>query len=363
MAIKESELIPKEKQGKLRKIFMNKHYLLILIALLVILAILIISDFSLINFNDKEILQDICGDSTPYGLCSLNKPYYCGEGVLVERAEICGCPDILYKNESSCVSRYKQNSKEINLNYFLGENKNSINFLVYSDLIDYISDLPFTISYGENEIPSRVDFKLRNINNDIQRELLLPLVVEIQNLEDNSLDQMRLAVSLVQNIKYQGSNKTISLGDQEINYSRYPYEVLYEEMGICGEKTELLAFLLKELGYETAFFYYVEENHEAVGIKCPEKFGVGDSGYCFIETTGPSIISDSSIVYFDGTVLKSDPEVYLISEGQSLPENIPEYKDAKLMKRLREGKFVFFKKSKLEDLSEKYGLVEEYRLD
>lgn len=342
---------------------MNKHYLLILIALLIILIILIISDFSLNNFNDKEIFQNSCGDSTPYGLCSLNKPYYCEEGVLVERAEICGCPNILYQNESLCVSRYKQNSKEINLNYFLGENKDSINLLVYSDLMNYLSDLPVSISYSENETPSRVDFKLRNINNDLQRELLLPLIVEIQNLENNSLDQMRLAVSLVQNIKYESSNKTIFLGGQEINYSRYPYEVLYEGRGICGEKTELLAFLLKELGYETAFFYYIEENHEAVGIKCPEKFGIGDSGYCFIETTGPSIISDSSIIYVDGTVLKSIPEVYLISEGRSLPENMPEYKDAKLMKRLREGKFVFFKKSKLEYLSEKYGLVEEYRLD
>ena len=360
---KKGELLPIKKKGKLRKIFMNKYYLTILIALLVILFVFIASDFSLNNFREEAKTSLACGDLTPHGLCSLNQPYYCEEGILVERAEICGCPKVLNKNESSCISRYSQNPKEINLNYILNGQEDFINLTVYSGLMEYISELPISISYSKNETPSRVDFKLRNINNEIQRELLLPLVIEIQNLANNKLDQMRIAVSLVQNIKYKNSNKTIFLAGQEINYSRYPYEVLYDEQGICGEKTELLAFLLKELKYETAFFYYIDENHEALGVKCPDKYGIEDSGYCFIETTGPSIINDHSIVYMGGVELSSEPEVYQISTGESLPENLYEYKDAKLMKRLRQGKFVFFKKSKLEELREKYGLVEEYKLD
>ena len=40
-----------------------------------------------------------------------------------------------------------------------------------------------------------------------------------------------------------------------------------------------------------------QENHESVGIRCPLEESYKESGYCFIETTAPAIISDDSIEY------------------------------------------------------------------
>ena len=50
---------------------------------------------------------------------------------------------------------------------------------------------------------------------------------------------------------------------------KYPYEILYENKGVCSDKSRLLACLLKELGFGCVLFVYNSENHEAVGIKCP----------------------------------------------------------------------------------------------
>ena len=120
--------------------------------------------------------------------------------------------------------------------------------------------------------------------------------------------------------------------------------------------------MLRELGYNTALFYYEEENHEAIGVRCPFKEGVGDTGYCFIETTARSIITDESIVYVDGITLESEPEIFLLSDGESLLGNLPEYRDAYSMKRLRHGKFVFFREFRFNRLKEKYGFDGEYNL-
>ncbi|MDP3991884.1 MAG: hypothetical protein Q8P79_00020, partial [Nanoarchaeota archaeon] len=129
------------------------------------------------------------------------------------------------------------------------------------------------------------------------------------------------------------------------------------------EKSELLTFLLRELGYGTAIFYNQPENHESVGIKCPVEESYKGTGYCFVETTGPSIITDDSIEYFGGIVLESKPEIILISDGYGLSRGLQEYRDAELMKRMRQGKFVPFRNFELKRLKERYGLVEIYYPD
>ena len=252
--------------------------------------------------------------------------------------------------------------KETTLKYFLNGEENTLDFTVYGGMSGYLSNVSRIISYESGEKPLRADFKLKDINEEEQRELLLPLVVKIQNLAENKEDQARIAISLVQNIEYGFSNKTDNFFGKEVNYSRYSYEVLYDSQGICGEKSSLLAFLLRELGFETVIFYNQPENHESIGISCPKEKSYKETGYCFIETTGPSIITDDAIEYVGGLTLNSEPEVISISNGTSLPENLPEYKDAETMKRIRAGKFVLFADSKLEKLREKYGLVEEYNI-
>ena len=81
-----------------------------------------------------------------------------------------------------------------------------------------------------------------------------------------------------------------------------------------------------------------------------------------METTGPAIISDNSIEYVGGITLQSEPEIIFISEGISLPHDMPEYRDADIMESIRSGKLIF-KEHEFNKLKEKYGLVEEYFID
>lgn len=335
---------------------------IVLLILLAVFFLFIFGGISFFKLNGDIEENFVCGDGTLYGTCSLNKPYYCFNETLIKKASVCGCPENLNNDGENCGSSYQTSPKEVSLKYILRGEEKEIDYVVYEGLVDYLFNLPKGINSNGGSQPRRIDFKLKNINEKEQRELLLPLVVKIQNLAFSKEDQMRIAVSLVQNIEYKESEKTFMLRGDEFNYSRYPYEVIYDMQGICGEKSELLAFLLRELGYEVAFFYHNKENHESIGIKCPVKNSLDNTGYCFVETTGPSIITDDLIEYVDGVMLESSPEVNLISKGMSLGDNLYEYKDAKDLGRIRSKGESIFSKGKFEELKEKYGLVEVYNL-
>lgn len=347
-------------------ILVKKPLAIIFLVIFFLLLIFVLGNLLGAIFEILYVKIPTCGDGSFYNTCSLNRPYFCENGRLIERALVCGCSFGFKKDGDSCISEYNINSKNISLPYTLkGEIKN-IDLVVYEGSADYLSDIPRTIYYSGGERASRVDFKLKNINEEMQREFLMPLVVEIQNLADKKEDQARIAVSLVQNIPFGESDKpALTFSNYSINYSRYPYEVLYDGYGICGEKSELLAFLLKEIGYGVVIFYYEVENHEAVGIKCPVRYALENTDYCFVETSGPAIISDNEIEYDGGLKLTSQPEIMLISDGISLG-NIEEYKDAeefkKIRKSLRDGKLSSDEADKLEELKEKYGLVEIYKI-
>jgi len=337
----------------------TKKYIIIILFLLFVLLLVLIG-----NILNKK--NPTCGDVTPYEMCSLTKPYFCSDGILIEKASVCDCPDLLTKEGDSCVSAYQTNPRNIALNYILRGEEYEIDFVVYGGMANYLSSLSQVIYYDKGEIPSRADFKLKNIDEEAQRELLLPLVKKIQNITNDREDQFRIAVSIVQNIPFGYSEKIINLGrNRTINYSRYPYEVLYDTGGICGEKSGLLAFILREMGYGVAFFYHAAENHESLGIKCPVEQSLDNTGYCFIETTGPSIITDNSIEYVGGIRLTSKQEVIPISQGTSLPGNLYEYGDADSMAKINEairesGKISILQKLGLNKLRKKYGLVDEY---
>ncbi len=306
-------------------------------------------------------LQPSCGDGTFYGQCSINKPYFCSNGTLIEKASACSCNSNLSLTEDSCASKYQEEPKEIVLKYILRGKEKEINLTVYKKMADYLSSLPSSISYKNGENFSRANFKLRNINNQEQRNLLMPLVIAIQNIDRDKTEQMRIAISLVQKIPFESSNKTFIFGGNKLNYSRYPYEVLYENQGICAEKSELLVFLLKELGYNSAFFFNVFENHESVGIKCPITMDFKNTGYCFVETTAPSIITDNEVEYVGVGGLYSEPELIPASDGISAGKNLYEYKDASDLKTIRNiikknGQLSAFEYRRFEELKEKYGL-------
>ena len=317
-------------------------------------------------YNIPPFVDDICPDGSINNTCSAIKPYFCQEWILVENAKICGCSKNTTIANEKCVSQFQTEPKKIQLNYTLRGENYGIDYMVYEGMAEHLSEIPRFIKFNGNQT-SRLDFKLRNINQEEQKEFLFPLVAEIGKITKDEDDRMRIAVSVVQNIAWGKSNKTTSFRKTEVQYSRYPYEVLYDIEGVCGEKSELLAFLLKEMGYGVAIFYNQEENHEAVGVKCSLEKSWKNSGYCFIETSGVAIISDSNIEYSGGFSLDSEPEIMKISDGKSLPEDLYEYEDAEKLKEARkavQGEDFFFNPKKLvtfKKLEKKYGLAKEYQ--
>lgn len=134
------------------------------------------------------------------------------------------------------------------------------------------------------------------INSEQQKNNLSPLINSIKMQTSDSEKQARIAISLVQHIPYKKS--LISMRNKS------PFETASSQKAVCGGKSNLLSFLLKELGFGNAIFLYSKLdrdpltkktqkfNHANVGIKCSPEYQYEGSGYAIIETTQPKIISD-----------------------------------------------------------------------
>jgi hypothetical protein len=328
----------------------------------VFVAVFILAMSAVAYFMLKENVES-CNDGTLYNECSVIKPYFCSNGVLIEKASVCRCNNLLKVSQDKCISPYQDTPKNITLNYVLRGKEGKIDFVVYEKMYNYVSAIPRYVDSRENI--TLLDFKMKLINESSQREFLLPLIVEIESLTNVKEDQARIAMSIVQNIPFGSSNKTIKIGNLAVEYQRYPYEVLYDLEGICSEKAELLIFLLREIGYGTAFLYYPAENHEAVGVKCQIEKSNFD-GYCFVETTAPSIMGDDKTEYF-GAIrqLNSTPIVMISSYGLFFDKNFYEYKDSRDLIRMREssekyGGLSFIESFMFKALKKKYGMATFY---
>jgi hypothetical protein len=232
--------------------------------------------------------------------------------------------------DSSSVygSQYKTNSRTVNYEYVLRGNRSQIPFTVYGGMNDHLRSLPRYIMYNlDQSRPTDIDFIMKDLNNEEQKPLIDPLVKEIKNITPNKDDQARIAISLVQNIDY--DSEGLRIGSIK---GKYPYEVLYTGCGVCSEKSELLAYMLRELGYGVVIFRFEAEKHDAVGIKCPYRYSYMDTGYCFVESTSPSIITYSSGDYVVAanltTKLTTMPEKLEICKGNSFDSVSEEYNDA-----------------------------------
>ena len=351
-----------EKKEELKKYY-SKYWIIGLLVFILILLVI----YGLLNFFGESEQVLTCGDGTYYNDCSLNKPYYCEDNLLIENIEECDCPEVLRNLGDDCFSSRYVEEKDIDLKYILEGEEKFINFNLYEGVVDYLDILPRSLLVTNGENYTRKDFKLMKIDDELQRESLMPLVVEIQNIAPWSKDlQAQIAISLVQNIPY-GEPDFVEVfkGRFQVRLSRYPYQTLEEHFGSCECKSELLVFLLRELGFEVGLFYYQEENHEAVGIKCPLKYSLNNTGYCFIETTLPAPISYSEGRYqgIGGSSMLGDyTEFTFISEGISLGDNLGDYSDAKSLGRLvdkidEKGYLNFFEKVRLNNLREKYELL------
>lgn len=360
----ETQINQERDKQKIKEFFLkNKRNAFILIGIIILLGIVICA---LILFHQPKSLQKIlsCGDGTLYNTCSLTKPYYCHSGKLILNASVCGCPKNFTSIGNSCTNRFFTESKNASFVYYLNGKKGEINLTLYSRVSKYLDNLPNTITYHGKEIPRLDDFELKRIDDPIQTQSLMPLLISIENLAPNStIDQLKIAISLVQNIPYGRTELTPVLGGKyKVSLARYPYQVLYYNNASCEGKSELLAFLSKEIGYKTAIFYYPKQVHAAVGIGCPLKYSLNSSGYCFVETTTPSPISYSKGNYVGAINLPlKNPKIILLGKGINLPEKLPDYYDSKILSRIlqknkKTARTNYFQRKTLKKMSKKYNL-------
>jgi hypothetical protein len=152
-----------------------------------------------------------------------------------------------------------------------------------------------------------------------QQSAIAVLAQAIQEKTPDRDDQARIAVSLVQHIPYKEGGKQY----------RYPYEVLYKNQGVCGEKSMLLALLLKDLGFGSCVFYFLPEDHMIAGIKVSSPYDFRNSGYAFIEATEPYIISDSMTDILAQWKFTSTMEITPVGTGIALQSIASDYNDAR----------------------------------
>ncbi len=210
---------------------------------------------------------------------------------------------------------FQQSPKTLSYSYFSDNNRKSISFTTYGGLSDYFSGKHEASQPGtESEVIANL------LENDYQDEYLQPFIETIKKRSLNPDDDAKIAISLVQHMPY-FLNKPYR---PPVNWY-YPYETLNNNGGASTDKSVLTAYLLKELGYETVLFEY--SSHMAAGVKCSPDYGFDSTGYAFIETTRPTIITylpETTV----GFSLSENPRIIRINDGKRVLDVSTEYRDA-----------------------------------
>jgi hypothetical protein len=154
-------------------------------------------------------------------------------------------------------------------------------------------------------------YYLAFINDTDQDPFYAELLSRLRSIRDRrGLDDDRyleLITAFVQSIPYRT--------DSAIIEPKFPIETYIDEEGDCDDKSLLLAALLAREGYGTALLYFEEEAHMAVGVKsigCSYK----NTTYAYVEATNVSYIGIPPAILSDGTVLRSNPQVIPVGDGQ-----------------------------------------------
>ncbi len=115
----------------------------------------------------------------------------------------------------------------------------------------------------------------------------------------NGLDQdqtLDLGACLLQSIPYDNVKAQKILGPDFAKYPisevipRYPYETLYDDTGICTDKTFLGAAVLGDMGYKTAIMTFDADKHMSLGVGVTDGYGSFGTSYGIMELTGTGFL-------------------------------------------------------------------------
>jgi len=147
-------------------------------------------------------------------------------------------------------------------------------------------------------------------------------------------ETMDLATCFVQNIPYDSEKAKIVLSENPADRvkraankeyaDRFPYETLYDNKGICTDKSYLEAAIIKEMGYGVALLTFKAEKHMAVGVKTPGGYQTFDTGYSYIETTNTGYRAGQLPSIDQGIGGAKKAELDRVQEAEAGQDIIPE---------------------------------------
>jgi len=263
----------------------------------------------------------------------------------LDNSKLVNIPEILTSTTTNPINSFKNSPLSHSYPYYhMGAY--SIGFTTYGGLADYLSKEDHTYRFDpDKEVIGEL------LENSYQDEYMEPLLNSIKRTSGISDVQAKVAISLVQHIPYDW-NKYYGI---TIDWF-YPYETLYHNKGVCADKSILLAYLLNKLGYDTVLFKF--SNHMAVGVKCDSMYDFYDTGYAFIETTRPTIITQIPDTYLGGFQVTSNPTIIHLEGGNKKLDVSSEFRDATEYKALLSMGPVLnqWNYQKWQSLSKKYDL-------
>ena len=249
--------------------------------------------------------------------------------------------DVIDPSES-----FKDSPKAHTYPYYSGGRK-TLSFTTYGGLNEYFSKESHTYRYDYvNEVIMEL------LENSYQDEYLEPLIEQIKKTSSSPETQARIAISLVQHMPYSWSRYTGTYSDWY-----YPYETLHNNQGVCSDKSLLLAYLLNRLGHDVVLFEF--SDHMAVGVKCNSQYDFQNSGYAFIETTRPTIITYIPEDYLGGFTITSNVEIIHVQGGTKSLDVSREYQDAQELKKIESMGQVLdqYHYARWQALTQKYDLL------
>jgi len=199
-------------------------------------------------------------------------------------------------------SAYTTNPITRSLPFTVKGRSGTVSVTLYGGLSQYL-DTKRPAFYGDYQ---------EYVNEPAQAETIRAIANALRSQAGSDDDAARAAISLVQQIPYDYARLSVRSSDL-----RHPYQVLYDNTGVCSEKSVLLAALLKELGYGVALLSFDSQNHMAVGITCPAQYSYRATGYAFIESTRPTIPTYADGDYVGVGQLTTMPTVIPVAAGSS----------------------------------------------
>ncbi|HLN19425.1 MAG TPA: transglutaminase domain-containing protein [Patescibacteria group bacterium] len=247
------------------------------------------------------------------------------------------------RDTEACTEYSRDDAVTKNFKYTLNGQEGEVSATMYPQLDNCLGDLKqeTALPNGTHAQKEDADDKL-TIENVSQQDFFKELADNIKKITDNTNDQARIVASIGQGFEYE---------DNDPDEYNYPYEVAFDQKGICNETAKFMIGILRELGFGTAMLTFEKDNHQVAGIKCDPKFSYNNSGYCYIETTTRAIITDD-------TGIKSQQRANVISDGLAF-DAAPDFSDAqKYVSILEKGrnKATGNEKEEMKNLRQKYGI-------